>query len=99
MERVFQEVPLPFLTCPFGWMHSYLVHPFETNSWDRDLNKVGLIWGSSHKIKKDLQAIPHRSLNSLARPAGFEPAAYGFEALLFGTVGIHKDIQGYNYFK
>ena len=35
----------------------------------------------------------------MVRPAGFEPAAYGFEALLFGTVGIHRDIQGFNYFK
>jgi hypothetical protein len=38
-------------------------------------------------------------LNSLARPARFERAAYGFEALISGTVGIHRDIQGYNYFK
>jgi hypothetical protein len=50
--------------------------------------------------KKDLQ--PFTSVNPLSllvRPARFELATYGFVALLFGTVGIHRDIQGYNYFK
>ena len=41
----------------------------------------------------------HNPLNSLVRPAGFEPAAYGFEALIFGTVGIYRETQGFNYFK
>jgi len=57
------------------------------------------MWGSSHKIKKDLQAIHHKSLFLLARPARFERATYGFEALLFGTVGIPRETQGFNYFK
>jgi len=38
-------------------------------------------------------------LISLVRPAGFEPAAYGFEALISGTVGISRETQGFNYFK
>ena len=80
-------------------MHLSLIHLFETNSWDPDLNKVGLMWGNSHKIKKDLRAIPHKSLKSLVRPARFERATYGFVALIFGSVGIHRDIQGFNYFK
>ncbi len=37
------------------------------------------MWGSSYKTKKDLQANTHKSLILLVRPAGFEPAAYGFE--------------------
>ena len=62
----------------FGRKYLSIVDPFETNSWDADLNKVGLMWGSSHKIKKDLQNNPHKSLNSLVRPARFELATYGF---------------------
>ena len=83
----------------FEWIHLFLVHSFGANSWDPDLNKVGLMWGRSHKAKKDLRAIPHKSLISLVRPARFERATYGFVALIFGTVGIHRDIQGFNYFK
>ena len=74
--------PLPYFSAfcvyLFGWIHLSLVHLFETNSWDPDLNKVGLMWGGSHKIKKDLQANAHKSLSLLVRPAGFEPATYGF---------------------
>jgi hypothetical protein len=33
----------------------------------------------SHTEKKDPQATSCKSLKSLVRPAGFEPAAYGFE--------------------
>ena len=83
----------------FEWIHLSLVHLFEAISGDTDLYKVALMWGRSHKTKKDLQAIHHKSLISLVRPAGFEPAAYGFEALIFGTVGIHRETQGFNYFK
>jgi hypothetical protein len=57
------------------------------------------MWGSFHKIKKDLQANSHKPLLLLVRPARFELATYGFVALLFGTVGIYRDIQGFNYFK
>ena len=36
----------------------------------------------SHTEKKDSQAAPCKSLILLVRPAGFEPAAYGFEVWL-----------------
>ena len=32
----------------------------------------------SHTNKKDLKAVPCKSLTLLVRPAGFEPATYGF---------------------
>ncbi len=53
---------------------------------------------SLHKSpnRKGLQLV--FSVNPLilmVRPARFELATYGFVALLFGTVGIHRDIQGY----
>jgi hypothetical protein len=35
----------------------------------------------------------------MVRPAGFEPATYGFVALIFGTVGTSRETQGFNYFK
>ena len=57
------------------------------------------MWGSFHKIKKDLQANSHKPLFLLVRPARFERATYGFVALLFGTVGIPRETQGFNYFK
>ena len=95
--------PLPYFSAfcvyLFGWIHLSLVHLFETNSWDPDLNKVGLMWGGSHKIKKGLQANAHKPLFLLVRPAGFEPATYGFVALISGTVGTSRDIEGFNYFK
>jgi len=46
--------PLPSDSIFFGRKYLSIVDLFETNSWDPDLNKVGLMWGRSHKIKKDL---------------------------------------------
>jgi len=57
------------------------------------------MWGGSHKIKKGLQANAHKPLFLLVRPAGFEPATYGFVAHISGTVGTSRDIEGFNYFK
>jgi hypothetical protein len=76
------------------WIHLSLVHLFEANSWDPDLNIVGLMWGSSHKIKKDLKAKAHKSLILLVHPAGLEPATYGFVALIFGHTGTSREMQG-----
>ena len=48
-------------------------------------------------IKKGL----HQKCNPLillVRPAGFEPAAYGFEVLKTGHRGIIRDMQGHNNF-
>jgi hypothetical protein len=35
----------------------------------------------------------------MVRLAGFEPAAYGLEALIFGGVRTPKDSEGFNYFR
>jgi hypothetical protein len=35
----------------------------------------------------------------MVRPAGFEPATYGFVALIYGTPRKVKDKEGLNYFR
>ena len=39
---------------------------------------VGLMWGKTHKTKKDSKMNNCKSLYLLVRPARFELAAYGF---------------------